>query len=215
MAISSAATEGSRTAVVTASLNSDRLELTRCTNRTASSASPSSISPAMVCSRLLNSCAWARRVSVTCRVRSSSRRSSSSSVRSRSVVTDPIGRPRLAIGSRLTTSTRPALATARSRSTSSDEQRVAHLLPHPELGQRPAQGVAGDVQQPDRLVVDQRHPAAQVQPDHALADAVQHRVPVLHQPGDLRAAPGPSVCRFTRRATSSEPTMPIALASPR
>ena len=60
----------------------------------------------MVCSRLLNSCAWARSVSVTCRVRSSSRRSSSSSVRSRSVVTEPIGRPRLAIGSRLTTSIR-------------------------------------------------------------------------------------------------------------
>ena len=152
--MSSAATEGSRTAAVTASLNSDRLELTRCTKRTASSDSPSSISPAMVCSRLLNSCAWARRVSVTCRVRSSSRRSSSSSVRSRSVVTEPIGRPRLAIGSRLTTSTRPGAGDGAVALHVAAEQRVAHLLPHPELLQRPAEGVAGDVQQPDRLVVD-------------------------------------------------------------
>ena len=43
--MSSAATEGSRTAAVTDSLNSDRLELTRCTKRTASSASPISMRP--------------------------------------------------------------------------------------------------------------------------------------------------------------------------
>ena len=31
----------------------------------------------------------------------------------------------------------------------------------------------------------ERDPPAQVEPDHALADAVQHRVAVLHEAGDL------------------------------
>lgn len=49
-----------------------------------------------------------------------------------------------------------------------------------------ADGLAADVQQPLRLVVQQPHPAAAVQGDHALPDAVQHGVALREQPRDVR-----------------------------
>ena len=113
-ASSSAATAGSATRLVTSSVVRDTPASRRCTYCTTSSWSPSSSSPEMVCSRLLNSCAWARRVSVVWRVTSSSRCSATSSVRSRSVVTDPMRRPRVAIGRVLSTMTREPTGTTRS-----------------------------------------------------------------------------------------------------
>src|SRR5439155_1140675 len=80
----------------------------------ASSWRPSSMRPAIVCSRLEKSCACARSASVRLRALSSSRNRLSSSVRSRKVATYPIVRPRTTTGIRLTTSTRSAASTTSS-----------------------------------------------------------------------------------------------------
>ena len=45
--------------------------------------------------------------------------------------------------------------------------------------------VGAEAEQPPRLVVDHGHPAGPVEGDHALADAVQHRLALLQQRGDL------------------------------
>ena len=53
------------------------------------------------------------------------------------------------------------------------------------VGQPPADGLAIDAQQALRLVVDHRDAAGGVHRDGALADAVQHGLPLLEQAGDL------------------------------
>src|SRR6266568_482863 len=72
-------------------------------NASACAWSPSSIRPARVCTRLANSCCWARNASVSPRTLSSSRSTPTSSVRSRTVTTAPSSRPCRRIGIRLTT----------------------------------------------------------------------------------------------------------------
>jgi hypothetical protein len=54
----------------------------------------------------------------------------------------------------------------------------------PEVLEGPADAVGGQVEQAHGLVVDQCDPAPGVEADHPLPDPVQHRVPVLGQPGD-------------------------------
>ena len=44
------------------------------------------------------------------------------------------------------------------------------------------------VEQAQRLIVRERDPTSGVQGEHALADAVQHRVALLEEPGDLARA---------------------------
>ena len=151
---------------------------------TASSYCPSWSSPEMVCSRLVNSCACARSVSVALRLRSSSRSSEVSSVWSRSVVTEPTAVPRTTTGIRLSTSTRASCTTTASGPPTPSVSRSASRSPT-LAPQRPPGRVRRQAEQPQRLVVGQRHPAGGVEPDQALLDAVQHRLAVLDQAGDL------------------------------
>ena len=181
LAMSSAATEGPHRRRHRA-LNSDRLELTRCTKRTASSDSPSSISPRWCAAGCELVRLGAQGVGdVPGEVELAAQLQQLGAVAQGRHRADRAAR--LAIGSRLTTSTRPALATGGRAPRRRGAARRAS--PPPPRG-RPAcaRGVARDAQQPDRLVVDQGDPARRSRPD-ALADAVQHRVAVLHEAGDL------------------------------
>ena len=57
-----------------------------------------------------------------------------------------------------------------------------------ELGQRAAEDVVGQVQQPACLVVDELDPASGVEQQQSLADRAEHRRVVLVHPGDLGGA---------------------------
>ena len=115
-AISSAATVASSMREVTSSYSELRLRRTPSTNRSTSSYSSSCSSPLIVCSWLANSWVWARRVSLVARLVPSSRSSVDSSVRSRSVVTEPITWPCERSGRRLSASTLSPTRTSRSGS---------------------------------------------------------------------------------------------------
>ena len=139
----------------------------------------------MVCSWLANSWVCARRVSLVARLLPSSRSSAESSVRSRSVVTEPITEPRERIGRRFSASTRspteqqPVRSRLAAAEHVDDLQVELHLLePSPDRVRWAAEQVPG-------AVVDDGHPAVAVQGHHALLDAVHQGLAVLDQPGDL------------------------------
>lgn len=113
-AASRAATAGSRTASRSAESSSAR-SWVRVPSRFASSSySPSSTSPEIVCRRFANSCVWARSASLIDRFELSCCSTSTTSVRSRIVVTPPMPRPRLDAVRRLTTRTWSPVSTTAS-----------------------------------------------------------------------------------------------------
>ena len=144
------------------------------------------MSPLTTCMRLLNSCACARRVSVVLLVRSSSRWSSSISVRSRIVATQPMWRPRLRTGIRLTVSTRPRTGMTWSVSSRRVPSKIWAARPVASTScERAARGRLGYAEQVRRLVVDHGDPLVEVDGEHALLDAVQQGLALLDEAGDL------------------------------
>ena len=64
-------------------------------------------------------------------------------------------------------------------------QQFADAPRRQNLGEPPSQAVAGQPQQPARLVVDQRDAAVNVGRDGPFTDAVQARLPLFEERGDL------------------------------
>ena len=102
------------------------------------------------------------------------------------VATQPMCRPRLRTGIRFSVSTRPRNGMTRSvaRSALVEDLGAAGRWRRPRQTCRPAD-VERDAEQVRRLVVDHGDPAVEVDGEHALLDAVQQRLPLLDQTGDL------------------------------
>ena len=173
LAISSAATDGSSMREVTSSVISARRRVTPPIHWDSSSYSSSWIRPEIVCSWLLNSWVCARSVSVTLSRALSSLCIASSSVRSRSVVTVPTGRPSCSTRLRLSTTTRPATTRTASCTSSEDSSSLLHPGLQTEVGQPTPGAVGGQPEQVAGAVADHGDLPVGGHRHHALADRMQ------------------------------------------
>ena len=169
--------------------------VTASTYRTTSSYSPSWIRPVMVCSWLANSWVCARSSSVVLRNEpiSRSRLASVGPVPQRGdraeaaavpVHAHPVHHEHPAAPDHdlvPRTSSSPASASAR-RPAGEDVEQAAL---DPQVAQARADGMLGQVEQSAGDVVDQGDPVVRVERDHPFGDAVEQRLPVLCQTGDL------------------------------
>ena len=106
-------------------------------------------------------------------------------MRSRRVATQPMCRPWLGTGIRLSVSTRPLQRQDLVGRGVGAVEDLAQPAGGVDVAERAARRGRRDAEQVGGLVVDHRDPPVEVDGEHALLDAVQQGLPLLDQAGDL------------------------------
>src|SRR3954451_15564494 len=214
LAISKAATVASAIREVTSSYSDVRLIRTPSTNCTTSPYSSRCSRPEIVCSWLANSWVCARSVSLVARLVPSSRSSADSSVRSRSVVTQPITVPCERIGLRLKASTLSPTSTSRSGSGCllvSTSTSCASMSSSSTGRPTASAGSWRSCRALSLTTVIRRCGSRAITPSLTPCTSASR----CSTSPAISVGSMPRVCRFTRRASSSEPPIPNRLATPR